>query len=141
MSLTLGEIRKYCEDGIRETLEKVEVHHKMVSGAYNRKKGADFERELVHVFRKIFDDEDVKRGLQYRSGVEIPDVECPIFWIEAKRMKRPNIRAALQQACDACPEHRIPLAITKANRDDTLVTLKLDDFVEMCQEWWAGKEL
>jgi len=111
----------------------------MVSGAYNRKKGADFERELVHIFRKVFDDDDVKRGLQYRSGVEVPDVECPVFWIEAKRMKRPNIRAAYQQARDACPEHRIALAITKANREDTMVTLTLEDFLEIVTEWWTYK--
>ena len=111
----------------------------MVSGAYNRKKGADFERELVHVFRKIFDADDVKRGLQYRSGQECPDVEMPIFWPECKRMKRPNIRAAYQQATDACPEHRVALAITKANREETLVTMSLDDFIEIVSEWWTYK--
>lgn len=109
----------------------------MVSGAYNRQKGAQFERELVHEFRKVFPGEDVKRGLQYRSGVECPDVECPLLWIEAKRMARPNIRAAYKQAADACPAGRWPIAITKANRDETLVTMSLEDFKEMLGGYWS----
>jgi len=109
----------------------------MVSGAYNRQKGAQFERELVHEFRKVFPGEDVKRGLQYRSGVECPDVECPLLWIEAKRMARPNIRAAYKQATDACPAGRWPIAITKANRDETLVTMSLEDFKDLVSVYWA----
>ena len=113
----------------------------MVSGAYNRKKGANFERELTHVFRKVFPGEDVKRGLQYRSGMECPDVECPLLWVEAKRMKRPNIRAAYKQAVGACPKGRIAVAITKANREETLVTMSLEDFTEVMSVYWRAVTL
>ena len=110
----------------------------MPSGAYNRKKGADYERELVHQFRKAFAGEDgIRRGIQSRAGVECPDVECPVFWVEAKRMKRPNIRAALSQAEEGCPEHRVALAVTRANNDKSLVTLSLDDFLEIVESWWS----
>ena len=111
----------------------------MPSGKYNRVKGATYERELAHAFKKVFPGEDVKRGLQYRSGMEAPDVECPVFWIEAKRMKRPNIRAAYKQAQGGSPKHRIPLAITKANREESLVTIGLEDFTEIISEWWNLK--
>jgi hypothetical protein len=108
----------------------------MVSGAYNRQKGANYERELVHILRQVFTGEDVKRGLQYRSGMECPDVECPLLWVEAKRMARPNIRAAYKQAADACPSGRIACAITKANREESLVTLSLEDFCELLKPMW-----
>lgn len=111
----------------------------MPSGAYNRKKGADFERELVHLFRDVMPGAPVKRGLQVR-GAEQADVDCPVFWIEAKRMKRPNIRAAHKQAIRDCPSGRIPVAITRANREDALVTMGLDDFLDFIKEWWERGE-
>jgi len=111
----------------------------MPSGKYNRKKGADFERELVHLFRDAMPGAPVKRGLQCR-GAEMADVDCPVFWIEAKRMKRPNIRAAYKQASDDCGKGKIPVAITRANREDALVTLSLDDFLDFVGEWWVSRE-
>ena len=112
----------------------------MVSGAYNRKKGADFERELVHRFRDVMPGAPVKRGLQCR-GAEMADVDMPVFWPEAKRMKRPNIRKAYEQATGDCPKGKIPIAITRANREKALVTMSLDDFLDFIEEWWGSREL
>ena len=56
-----------------------------MSGNRSRRKGAQWERDLVHLFRKVMPGEDIKRGFQYRSGEDVPDVDCPVFWIEAKR--------------------------------------------------------
>ena len=111
----------------------------MVSGAYNRKKGADFERELVHQFRNVMPGAPVKRGLQCR-GAEMADVDMPVFWPEAKRMKRPNIRKAYEQAVGDCPKGKIPLAITRANHDQALVTMSLDDFLDFVGEWWESRD-
>lgn len=112
-----------------------------MTGKYNRQKGATFERQLAAFFRDIFPDvEGIKRGLQYRGGQEAPDVEgLPALWVEAKRQKMPNIRAAYRQALAGCPKNKMPVAITKANRDETLVTLSLDDFGELLSEWWQLK--
>lgn len=129
-------IRSFCNRKIEELLEKGE--RRMVSGKYNREKGANFERELVQIFKKVFPGEDIKRGLQYRSGVEAPDVECPLLWVEAKRMKRPNIKAAYKQALDACPEGRIAVAITKANREQAMATVSLEDFTEIMSVYWRA---
>lgn len=63
-----------------------------MSGAHSRRKGAGFERELVQRFREVMPDATIRRGLQFRTGEETPDVDCPVFWPEAKRGKQPNVR-------------------------------------------------
>jgi len=39
-----------------------------MSGAHSRRKGAAFERELVHRFREVMPDAGIRRGLQFRTG-------------------------------------------------------------------------
>jgi hypothetical protein len=106
-----------------------------MSGATSRRKGASFERELVHLFRATMPGAEVRRGLQCR-GEEVADVECPVFWVEAKRGKKPNVRAALRQAMDAAPKGRIPIAVIRDDRAKAIVTLLLDDFLDLVSEWW-----
>ena len=110
-----------------------------MSGALSRRKGARFERELVHRFREVMPDAEVRRGLQWRGGEEVPDVDCPVFWLESKRGKRPNVRAALRQATDAAPKGRIPLAVTRDDRSEAFVALSLDGFLELLAEWWEAR--
>ena len=109
-------------------------------GALSRRKGADWERALVHLFREAMPGADVRRGLQCRGGEEVPDVDCPVFWVEGKRGKRPNVRGALRQATDAAPKGRIPLAVIRDDRAEAFVALSLDDFLELVREWWAGRQ-
>jgi hypothetical protein len=110
-----------------------------VSGARSRRKGASYERELVHRFREAMPGAEVRRGLQSRSGDEVADVEVPVFWVEAKRGKQPNIRAALRQAQAAAPKGRIPIGVVRDDRAEATVTLTLDDFLEFVREWWEGR--
>ena len=106
-----------------------------MSGRSSRIKGAAWERELVKRFREIMPDAEIKRGLQYRTGEETPDVDMPVFWIEAKNHIRTNIKAALRQAIEAAPKGRIPVAICKDSRQPPTATLLLDDFLEFVKEW------
>jgi len=39
-------------------------------GAHSRRKGARWERDLVHIFAGVFGSENVRRGLQYRDGAD-----------------------------------------------------------------------
>ena len=104
-----------------------------MSGATSRRKGARFERAMVHRFREAMPGAEVRRGLQCR-GEEVADVDCPVFWPELKRGKKPNIRAALRQAIEAAPKGRIPIALVRDDRAEEIVTLLLDDFLDLVSE-------
>lgn len=109
-------------------------------GALSRRKGAAFERELVQRFREAMPDAEVRRGLQCRGGDEVPDVDCPVFWPEAKRGRQPNVRAALRQATGDAPPGRIPIAIIRDDHAESFVALSLDDFLEFVSEWWTRRD-
>ena len=110
-------------------------------GALSRRKGAHFERELVHVFAEVFGTERVRRGLQYRDGAECPDVIAPGLWVEAKVGKLTNPRAAIRQAVDASAgKGLLPVAVSKDDRTEPLVTMRLDDFVDLLREWWTARK-
>lgn len=109
-------------------------------GALSRRKGASFERELVQRFREVMPGAEVRRGLQCRSGTEAPDVDCPVFWPEAKRGRQPNVRRALRQAAEAAPPGRVPIAVIRDDRAEPFVALSLEDFLELVGEWWARRE-
>ena len=94
---------------------------------------------MVHRFREAMPDAEIRRGLQSRSGEEVADLDCPVFWPELKRGKKPNIRAALRQAIEAAPKGRIPIAIIRDDHAEEIVTLLLDDFLEFVSEWWVGR--
>ena len=105
-----------------------------MSGLRSRRKGHNYERELARLFKKHFPHLDIKRGLgQVRGGNQGPDVEMPMFWIEAKRHLRCNVKAALRQAVtdsSADKQERIPVAICKNDREEyASVSMRLDDFI------------
>ena len=100
-------------------------------GRSARIKGASFERDLAKYFTEKTS-LDAKRGIgQTRSGgAEVSDVDMPVLHIEAKRHKRCNIKAALRQAIgDASINGKIPVAITKDDREELLCTMRLDDWI------------
>ena len=110
-----------------------------MSGRRSRNKGRVWERALVKRFREAMPDAEIKRGMQYRSGEEAPDVEMPCFWVEAKHHNRTNIKAALRQAIEAALKGRWPIAVCKDDHQPPVVAMLLDDFLDLVSEWWAGK--
>lgn len=110
-------------------------------GARSRRKGASWERALVHLFRDVMPGADVKRGIgQTRCGSECADVELPCFWLEAKHHHRTNIRAAMRQALEDCAPGKWPIAVCKDDHATPLVTMQLEDFLDLVREWWALKQ-
>lgn len=113
---------------------------------YQRRKGHNWEREVAGMLREVFPGETVRRGLQSREGGAVPDVECPILWVECKCGARPNPRAALEQAERGCPRGRIPVAIIKDSQPlpgqvvRPFAVLALDDLLEILTEWWARRD-
>jgi Holliday junction resolvase len=107
-----------------------------------RIKGATFERQLAKYFTEHTDFE-AKRGIgQSRSGgSEVSDVDMPIIHIEAKRHKRCHIKAALKQAIeDANINGKIPVAITKDDREEILCTMLLDDWIHLFNAYAKNNE-
>ena len=94
---------------------------------------------MVHRFREAMPGAEVRRGLQSR-GEEVADLDCPVFWPELKRGKKPNIRGALKQAIEAAPEGRIPIAVVRDDHAEEIVTLLLDDFLDLVGEWWEARQ-
>lgn len=111
-----------------------------MSGATSRRKGVQYERDLVQMFHKAMPGATVRRGLQCRGGDEVPDVDCPVFWVEAKRGRKPNVRTALQQAQTTAAKGRIPLAVIRDDKSEAFVALSLSDFLEVVREWWEGRQ-
>lgn len=106
-----------------------------MSGRRSRTKGHAWEREIARRLRPIFGDQ-VRRGLQYQDGAAAPDVIVPCFHIEAKVGARPPIIPALEQAeRDAAPG-LWPVAICKQDRKQPTVTMRLDDWIELVDQWW-----
>ena len=103
-------------------------------GAMSRRKGCQFERELARYLTES--GLTSKRGIgQARSASEVPDVELDGYWIEAKRHKRTNPKAALAQAVEAMGNDGVrPVAICRDNgtsMQDATVTMLLDDWIEL----------
>lgn len=109
-------------------------------GAPARRKGAEFERLLVHLFREAMPGAEVRRGIQSRSGAEVADVDVPCFWPELKRHKQTNPRAALRQAVEDCSPGRWPIAICKDDGEQAFVTMQLPDFLDLVSEWWEARQ-
>jgi len=111
-----------------------------MTGAASRRKGAQFERDMVLRFREAMPNATVRRGLQSRGGSEVADVEVPCFWPELKRHKLTNPRAALRQALDNCPSGRWPIAVCKDDAEPAVVMMQLEDFLDLVREWWERRQ-
>ena len=107
-----------------------------------RAKGANFERYLANYISdktKL----QAKRGLaQTRGGgAEVSDVDVKYVHIEAKRHKRCNIKAAMKQSVDdSSKSGKIPIAITKDDREPILCTMRLDDWISFLNSYVQAKQ-
>ena len=106
-------------------------------GRASRRKGHDFEREIVNRLHDVLPDGyNACRMLQSRGGGGLPDVEIrnesgALMHIECKKGKRPNIPKAMEQAFHDHKPGTIPVAVTRADRDHTLVTMRWQDFADI----------
>ena len=110
-----------------------------MSGRRSRNKGASGEREVVTLCNDAQLGTTFRRCRQAEHGEHracVPDIDADArtrwpFWCEVKRQVRPNVRAALAQATADCHDGRVPIAVTRADREDWLVTLPFADFLRM----------
>jgi hypothetical protein len=101
-----------------------------------RRKGVEFEREVVRRLAAVFGRAFVRHGVKSAAGHPPADVVVPRMWIECKSHRRANPRAALRQADGgARAEGRWPVAVCKDNGQPPLVTMSFEDFVALLREW------
>lgn len=98
-----------------------------LSGAGRRAKGAAFEREVADSLRSLW--LEARRNLSQtrsaaREGGDILDV-AP-YHVECKRGAA-TIQSAMRQAARDCGGN-IPVVISRQDRGESLVTMRLDDW-------------
>ena len=108
----------------------------------SKQKGARFERSLARIFREYGYDE-ARRTAQYcgNTGDASDVVGLPGLHIEAKHQEAMRLYEWMSQAkrdAEAGGENRLPAVFHKKNNADILVTMRLEDFMNIYREWEAG---
>ena len=111
----------------------------------SKAKGARFERDLAKKFREHGYDQ-ARRTAQYcgNTGDASDVVGLPGLHIEAKHQEAMRLYDWMDQAvrdAKAGGENRLPAVFHKKNNADILVTMRLDDFMNLYREWEAGLAL
>ena len=108
----------------------------------SKAKGARFERHLASKLRDY--GYDARRTAQYcgKSGDASDVVGLPGLHIEAKHQERMSLYEWMAQAKrDSEGTGRLPAVFHKKNNAPILVTMELDDFMNLYREWEAGFDL
>lgn len=104
----------------------------------SRAKGAKGERELAGILRGH--GYNARRGQQYSGANGDADVVgLPGIHIECKRVERLNIYEAIDQAKRDKRENEAPAVFHRKNNCEWLVTMPLEDWMELYREWSVGK--
>jgi len=90
----------------------------MTSGKTSRTKGHNFERETAKLLRQYYP--NAKRQLEYQEGVGFDIAETGDLSVQCKVGKSFKIEKALKEAIR---KDKIPLAITKRDREEIIVSL------------------
>ena len=105
----------------------------------SKAKGARFERQLASKLREY--GYKTRRTAQYcgNTGDASDVVGLPGLHIEAKHQERMNLYEWMSQAKrDAEGTGRLPAVFHKKNNAPILVTMELEDFMNLYREWEAG---
>jgi len=110
-------------------------------GKHQRDKGARFEREIANSLKGVFGPRVIRSSGQCFSGDTRADVDCPKLWVECKVGKRPNIKAALEQAEEAkrsSDSSKVCVAVCRWDRDTAIASLRMVDFLEILRLAYGG---
>lgn len=112
----------------------------------SKQKGARFERSLARIFRNEYGYDDARRTAQYcgNTGDASDVVGLPGLHIEAKHQETMRLYEWMSQAvrdAEASGQKCLPAVFHKKNNAGILVTMRLDDFMNLYREWEAGQAL
>lgn len=126
------------------------IDHKAI-GRKSKNKGKTGERELANKLKEYGFD-NVRRSVQYNGKQQDgqPDlVGLDGIHVECKRVEKLNIYNAIDQAKRDCScecldekirfEDNLPTVFHRKNNHEWLVTMALDDWVQIYREWCNGR--
>ena len=104
----------------------------------SKQKGARFERALASKFREH--GYDARRTAQYcgNTGDAADVIGLPGIHIEAKHQETMRLYDWMAQAKRDAAGKKLPVVFHKKNNAQILVTMEIDDFMEIYREWEAG---
>lgn len=111
----------------------------------SKQKGARFERTLASKFRE-YGYSDSRRTAQYcgNTGDASDVVGLPLIHVEAKHQEKMELYKWMDQAkrdAEAGGKGLLPVVFHKKNRYEILVTMTLDDWMNLYREFEAGFRL
>lgn len=106
----------------------------------SKQKGKKGELELSH---KLQDYGYNTRRSQQFAGInnDADVVGLDGIHIEVKRVEKLNIYDAISQAISDSRPDELPTVFHRKNRCDWLVTMRLDDWINLYREWDSGNKL
>jgi hypothetical protein len=103
----------------------------------SRDKGARYERELAGQLRDY--GYAARRGQQYSGANGDADVVgLPGLHIEAKRREKMQLYDWMAQSVRDARPGELPVVMHRKNDSQTLVTMRLPDFMKLYSEYAAG---
>ena len=111
----------------------------------SKQKGARFERLLASKFRE-YGYKDSRRTAQYcgNTGDASDVVGLPFIHVEAKHQEKMKLYDWIAQAkrdAAAGGKNMLPAVFHKKNNAEILVTMELDDWIQIYREFEAGFRL
>jgi Holliday junction resolvase len=111
----------------------------------SKSKGARFERQLAARFRE-YGYKEARRSAQYcgNTGEAADIVNLPGIHVEAKHQEAMRLYEWMAQAkrdAEAGGENRLPVVFHKKNNAEILVTMELEAWMNLYNEWQAGQYL
>lgn len=109
-----------------------------MGGKASRDKGKRGERMFASLLREH--GFDARRGVQYQGSPDSPDVVgLPGAHTEVKFVEKLNLHSAMEQSKRDAGEGEMPIVAHKRSREEWLVTMRFDDWIELFKAW-EGKE-
>jgi len=107
----------------------------------SKQKGKKGELELVHKLKEY--GYDCRRTNQFCGNTgEADDIlGLDYIHIECKRVEKLNIDTAIEQAVRDTKDNKFPTVFHRKNRKDWLVTMRLDEWIKMYNEYFSSMKL
>ena len=107
----------------------------------SKQKGKKGELELVHKLKDY--GYNCRRTNQFCGNTGQADdvIGLDYIHIEVKRVEKLNVDEAIEQAKRDAKDNKFPTVFHRKNRKDWLVTMKLEDWIKLYNEYYSSMKL